>query len=258
MTDEARPIVVGTAGWTYGGFRGGLREYAGRFDGVEVDSSFYAIPAIRVVARWAQLTPAQFTFDVKLHRLLSRHAATLSSVPSDLRARAQVAESGRVVLDAALEQTLCGRTLEATEPLRAAGKLNSLLLQLTPAFRPPEHGLNELETLIDCLKPVPVAIELRHRKWLRDLEATLDWFRRVRAAFVSVDTPTSGRRTCCQGRMSSLATTSRICERTATTPRGTCGDERPASASTGATRRTSCARSPAGPDRSARKPPGSG
>ena len=127
---------MGTAGWTYAYFRRSLRRYAECFDGVEVDSSFYAIPSSRVVARWTQLTPRHFTFDVKLHRLLSRHAAPLSSLPVDLRAGAQTAESGRVMLDRSLEQALCSRTLAAMEPLRTSGKLSSFLLQLTPAFKP--------------------------------------------------------------------------------------------------------------------------
>ena len=182
-------IVVGTAGWTYAYFRRSLRRYAECFDGVEVDSSFYAIPSSRVVARWTQLTPRHFTFDVKLHRLLSRHAAPLSSLPVDLRAGAQTAESGRVMLDRSLEQALCSRTLAAMEPLRTSGKLSSFLLQLTPAFKPREHQLIELEPLLNCLAPVPVAVELRHREWLRDLETTLGWFRAARAVFVSVDAP---------------------------------------------------------------------
>src|SRR3954447_13261416 len=106
--------------------------YAERFEGVEVDSTFYALPGRRTVARWTAVTPAHFTFDVKLHRLLSRHAAPLSSVPTDLRERATVNERGRVVLEPRLEKALCERTLTTIEPLRDAGKLSSFLLQLTP------------------------------------------------------------------------------------------------------------------------------
>jgi uncharacterized protein YecE (DUF72 family) len=94
-------IVVGTAGWSAAGFaqewypaglpaRDRLSWYAERFEGVEVDSTFYALPARGTAARWARVTPARFTFDVKLHRLLSRHAAPLSSLPTGLRERANV------------------------------------------------------------------------------------------------------------------------------------------------------------------------
>jgi uncharacterized protein YecE (DUF72 family) len=92
-------IVVGTSGWSNWGdgwyppglpAREWLRSYAERFEGVEVDSTFYALPAQRTVARWAEITPPLFTFDVKLHRLLSRHSTPLSSLPSDMRAQAKV------------------------------------------------------------------------------------------------------------------------------------------------------------------------
>jgi uncharacterized protein YecE (DUF72 family) len=156
--------------------------------GRRTDSSFYALPSPRVVARWIEVTSRHFTFDVKLHRLLSRHAAPLSSLPSDLRARADVAESGRVILDER-QRALCSRTVEVVEPLRTAGKLSSFLLQLTPAFKPPTTSSASSSALLECFAPIPAAIELRHRDWLREPETTLDWFRAADAAFVCVDAP---------------------------------------------------------------------
>ena len=189
-------IVVGTAGWSAEEWyppgmqaRDRLAWYAERFEAVEVDSTFYAIPSRRTVARWAAVTPARFTFDVKLHRLLSRHAAPLSSLPTDLRSEAEVNERGRVTLTAELEAEMCRRTWATVEPLREAGKLSSFLLQLTPAFNPAGHRLDELEPVVQALAPVPVAVELRHRDWLRDSDATLDWVRAAGAAFVCVDAP---------------------------------------------------------------------
>jgi uncharacterized protein YecE (DUF72 family) len=190
-------IVVGTSGWSIAEewYPRGLPErdrlawYARRFEGVEVDSTFYAVPAVRTVERWAETTPVGFTFDVKLHRLLSRHAGPRSSLPTALRDRASVNERGRVVLDEQLEQALCRATLTAVEPLRAAGKLSSCLLQLTPAFRPPDHQLDEVEGLLAAFAPIPVAIELRHKEWVRHLDQTLEWFRTAGAAFVCVDAP---------------------------------------------------------------------
>lgn len=191
-------MVVGTAGWTQfarESYPPGLPAaerlawYADRFDGVEVDSTFYALPARGTVAGWARATPPRFTFDVKLHRLLSRHATPPSSLPTDLRSEAKIADSGRVILDERLERAICERTLRTVEPLREAGKLSSFLLQLTPAFRPRDHELGELEVLLAALEDDPVAIELRHRGWLREPEQTLAWFRAVGAAFVCIDTP---------------------------------------------------------------------
>jgi uncharacterized protein YecE (DUF72 family) len=188
--------LIGTGGWSVAAWypadveaRDRLASLAERIDHVEVDSSFYALPSRRTVERWVKLTPEAFTFSVKLHRALSRHAAPLKSLPTDLREGVAVTERGRIVLDDALEAALCARTLEAFEPLYAAGRLHCFLLQLTPAFNPADHRLSELEPLVQALAPVPVAIELRHRDWVARADATLGWFREAGAAFVCVDAP---------------------------------------------------------------------
>lgn len=194
-------IVVGTSSWADPGFveewyPRGLPEserlpwYAERFDGVEVNSSFYAVPAPATVARWARRTPDGFTFDVKLHRLLSRHAAGLESLPPDLRERAETNPRGRVLLTPGLQEALADRIAEAVAPL--GDKLSTFLLQLSPAFGPRGHALDELTALVERLNATaPVAVELRVRFWLEPdrRDATLDWYERAGAAFVCIDGP---------------------------------------------------------------------
>src|SRR5215212_10199911 len=146
----AGPVVVGTSSWSDPGFveewyppelpaRDRLAWYAERFEAVEVNSSFYAIPQWRTVDRWAQVTPPGFTFDVKLHRLLSRHSATLDSLPPELRDDAETNDRGRVRLTAELEAHTVDRLIAEVAPLEEAGKLGAFLLQLTPAFGPDRH-----------------------------------------------------------------------------------------------------------------------
>src|SRR4051812_37995960 len=167
-------IVVGTSSWADPGFveewypqglaaRDRLAWYAEHFSAVEVNATFYAVPDRKTVERWVTQTPDAFTFDVKLHRLLSRHAAQLDSLPRDLREGASTTERGRVRLDDGLERALLERTLEAVAPLDDAGKLATFLLQLSPAFEPRKHALDELDALVKGLSPHRVAIELRHR-----------------------------------------------------------------------------------------------
>jgi uncharacterized protein YecE (DUF72 family) len=193
-------IVVGTSSWADPGFveewyppglpaRDRLAWYAEHFDGVEVNSTFYAVPDAAQVRGWAERTPDDFTFDVKLHRLLSRHSAGADSLPKDMRERAKLTGRGRVRLDRGLEDALADRVLEAVQPLVDARKLSSFLLQLSPAFAPREHRLDELAPLIERLAPHPVAVELRRRSWARGerLEETLGWFEAHRAAWVAVD-----------------------------------------------------------------------
>jgi uncharacterized protein YecE (DUF72 family) len=195
-------IVVGTSSWADPGFvkdwypkgmkpADRLPFYAERFEWVELNSSFYAIPERKTVERWAGATPDGFRFDVKVHRALSRHAATLDSLPPDMRDDVETTPRGRVTLTPELERALARRLLHEIGPLADAGKLGAFLVQLTPAFAPGKHRLEELDGLVEALAPHPVAVELRHRGWVRDkhAEATLGWYEDRDVAFVCVDAP---------------------------------------------------------------------
>jgi uncharacterized protein YecE (DUF72 family) len=195
-------ILIGTSSWADPGFveewypkgmpaRDRLRWYSERFPVVEVNSSFYAVPERHTVGRWATETPDGFVFDVKLHRLLSRHAATLKELPPDLRDDVEVGQRGRVRLTPDLEAAVVDELKHALEPLDEAGKLRAFLLQLTPAFAPGRNELGELDSLIERLQPHPVAVEFRHRGWVRGerAERTLAWLADRGAVFVTVDAP---------------------------------------------------------------------
>jgi len=199
-------ITVGTSSWADPGFveewyprsmpaRDRLAWYAERFEAVEVNASFYALPDTKTVERWAAITPERFSFDVKLHRVLSHHAAPPESLPPELRGTAEVNRRGRVQLTEGLQEEMVAHTLAAVEPLAEAGKLSSLLLQLSPSFAPGEgeadDRLDRLAPVIDGLRPHRVAVEFRHRAWVHEdrLQDTLRWLDDHEAAFVCVDAP---------------------------------------------------------------------
>lgn len=195
-------IVVGTSSWADPGFiktwyppglpaRDRLHFYAERYEGVEVNASFYAVPEVKTVERWAQITPPGFTFDVKLHRLLSRHAAPIESLPPPLRDLADVTSRGRAQLSEELEEAMVGAVKDAIAPLEDAGKLSALLLQLSPSFSPRHHELDELAPMLQSFAPRTVAVEFRHRSWVEGdrLETTLRWLEDHDAAFVCTDSP---------------------------------------------------------------------
>src|SRR5439155_19861956 len=46
-----------------------LGYYAGRFPVVEVDATYYALPAPRTAELWVDRTPPDFSFDIKAHAL---------------------------------------------------------------------------------------------------------------------------------------------------------------------------------------------
>ena len=199
---ESGRILVGTASWSDPGFvehwypkkmpaGARLAWYAQHFEMVEVNSSFYAIPDARMVERWCRSTPDGFTFDVKLHQLLSRHSTNVRFLPPALQRRAQVDGKGKVKLTSEIEREMIEQFRQPIEILRDSGKLGALLLQLSPAFSPKMHQLSELDELLGAFAKDRVAIELRNRNWAEDeqLNATLDFLRSHAATFVLVDAP---------------------------------------------------------------------
>ena len=193
-------IRVGTASWTDPGFVADwyppklpaaerLTWYARHFDLVEVNSTFYAVPQSAWTARWAAQTPDDFVFDVKLHRLLSRHRAPVDTLPRGLRSLAGTAD--KALLTPRLEAALVEVIREAVEPLVTAGKFGAFLLQLSPSFGPRYHSLAELDHLLGLLDGYRVAVELRNRNWVADdrRDETIDYFRRRDVTLVAVDAP---------------------------------------------------------------------
>ena len=195
-------ILIGTASWSDPGFverwypkkmpaHERLGWYAQHFEMVEVNSTFYSVPDMRTVERWAAATPNDFTFDVKLHQLFSFHSTNRKLLPPDLQRLVQADPKGKVRATELLRDALLKSFLRPMSILQAAGKLGTLLLQLSPAFSPRKHELRELERLIAQLGDYRLAIEFRNRDWVvgDQLGSTSDFLRKHRAIFVNVDTP---------------------------------------------------------------------
>src|SRR6266700_58693 len=199
---ESGKILVGTASWSDPGFvqhwyPKGMRAherlgwYAQQFEMVEVNSTFYSVPDLRMVERWCAATPDRFTFDIKLHQLFSFHSTAAKLLPPDLQQRAETDGKGKVTPTPDLAKAMFDVFLRSMSVLRSAGKLGVLLLQLSPAFSPRMHKLEELEDLIGMLRDYRLAIEFRNRNWVTgdQLKSTIDFLKRRGVAFVNVDAP---------------------------------------------------------------------
>jgi uncharacterized protein YecE (DUF72 family) len=193
-----RHIVIGTSGWSNpdlidnwypSGLRPGERlpYYAKRIRAVEVNSTFYIAPSISTIARWDELTPNDFSFDVRLHRLHSRYPTGLLSLPKNLRACAET-RGGLVVSTPSLEAALLENLLATLQPLEQTGKLSSLLLKLSPSFSAGDHDLRELDTIVRYVAPRRLAVEFTHPGWVepKRLKRTLGYLSEHGAAFVCV------------------------------------------------------------------------
>jgi uncharacterized protein YecE (DUF72 family) len=166
-------LRVGCSGWNYPHWLNGvfypprcparrwLEFYAGRFDTVELNTTFYRLPRAEAVQRWADETPADFVFAVKVSRYLT-HIKRLVDLPEHL-----------------------ALLYERIEPLLGSAKLGPLLWQLPPTFKA-DH-----KRLAGALEQLPRgerhAFEFRHPSWFTEQTYTL--LREHDAALVIADRP---------------------------------------------------------------------
>jgi uncharacterized protein YecE (DUF72 family) len=198
-------ILVGTASWTDKTLIASgwyppeadtpekrLRFYARQFPLVEVDATYYALPAEQTAASWASRTPPGFTFNVKAFSLFTQHPTPVKALPVDLRSA--VADKARVYLkdvDPAVVDQAWERFLGALEPLRQAGKLGAILLQFPPWF---PIGRSRKDYIVACAEraaPDRVCIEFRNKTWMspQNQEETLGFLASHQLPYVCVDMP---------------------------------------------------------------------
>ena len=175
-----------------------LAYYATRFSFVEVDATYYALPSERNATLWAERTPSGFTFDVKAHALMTGHAAAIARLPQDVRnalpARLASAATVRTRdLPDELVREIWRRFTNALEPLRTAGKMGALLLQMPRDFLPSPQSERTIAALREHAGGHALcAVELRHASWVTDAaqrERTLALLRAHDLSYVMVDAP---------------------------------------------------------------------
>jgi uncharacterized protein YecE (DUF72 family) len=174
-----------------------LRYYAAQFPLTEIDSTYYAPPAERQVALWAERTPDGFRFDVKAYSLLTGHPTRPKSLWRDLRDELppDVAEKrniyARHLTPDAMDEAW-RRFGSALRPLHDAGRLGAVLFQYPPWFGPRRDNRTEIESLRERLPDYRISVEFRSPRWLaeeRDRERTLKMLEEHGLVFVCVDAP---------------------------------------------------------------------
>jgi len=173
-----------------------LRYYSSRFSVVEVDSSYYALPARRSAELWVERTPPGFAFDIKAHALMTGQPSEVSRLPADLRKALpkELAEKQRIYakdLPPEFRAQVWTRFREAIEPLHAAGKLGAVMLQYPRWFAPGDRSRAELAEAGERLEGLPCAVEFRSAAWFAGSTArsTLRALEDAGLSFVMVDEP---------------------------------------------------------------------
>ena len=144
-------VHVGTSGYNYPEWKGAfypkdlpakrmLAYYSERFTTVEINASFYRMPAPATVAAWAAGTPPGFVFTLKAPQRIT-HMRRLRDIDEPLRSFSDVA-------------------------LNLGEKLGPLFFQLPPNFK------KDTPRLQDLLAQLPpgrrCALEFRHASWFTD------------------------------------------------------------------------------------------
>jgi uncharacterized protein YecE (DUF72 family) len=171
-----------------------LRFYARQFPLVEVDSTYYALPAEQTATAWAARTPPGFTFNIKAFSLFTQHPTRVAALPAGLREAAGTSGKDRVYLKdvgPGVADEAWERFLGALEPLNQAGKLGAILLQFPPWF-PISRARKEY--IVSCARrvaPRQVCIEFRNPTWMTpDNQAeTLGFLAEHKLPYVCVDMP---------------------------------------------------------------------
>jgi uncharacterized protein YecE (DUF72 family) len=203
-------VRIGTASWTdptmtapgvfyppdVGTAEERLVYYANQFPIVEVDSTYYALPARRTGELWLERTPPEFTFDIKAHALMTGQPSEVKRLPKDLREAlpAEILDQKRVYardLPGEIEDEIWARFMDGIEPLRSSGKLGAVFLQYPRWFFPTSESRDEIVRAKERLGDTPFAVELRHASWFNDKnrERTVAFLTKYEIPFVMVDAP---------------------------------------------------------------------
>jgi uncharacterized protein YecE (DUF72 family) len=173
--EKPEGIYFGPAGWSYADWRGPvypeplparfnqLAFLATEFDFVEVNTSFYHVPAPALSRGWAGKTSAcpGFNFWIKLHQSFTHEGK--------------------------LEQSMIEGFHACLQPLVEAGKLAGLLAQFPYSFKFEPGNLAYLQNLAGHFNAFPLAVEFRHQSWLED--DVMAFFKENSLIWANIDQP---------------------------------------------------------------------
>ena len=165
-------LHIGTSGFSYDDWvgpvypaglpkRDWLAFYAREFSTVEVNATYYAIPAPKTLAAMADKTPAGFLFTVKANQEMTHKRGDNASVFAAFKL--------------------------AVQPMVDAGKLGCILAQFPFSFHATAPNRQYLAEAGERLAPLPLVAEFRNREWLSP--ETFADLRRLGIGFCCVDEP---------------------------------------------------------------------
>lgn len=170
---------IGTAGWSYKDWEGvvyPIKKPAGfhpleflalYIDVVEINSTFYRPPAIRMSWSWIRRVQAypHFLFTVKLHQIFTHQREGFSQKDVD-------------------------EFKSGIQPLKEHGRLAAILIQFPWSFAKNAVNLDYLANLFRSFSGYPLALEVRHGSWADP--AFYNLLSEHKVCFCNIDQPVIG------------------------------------------------------------------
>lgn len=146
-------VLIGTSGFSYEDWKGHfysetikkgdmLSYYAARFNTVEINSTYYAIPSPASFSRMIEKTPEDFTFVVKMNKDVT-HSPEVS--PSSVESY-----------------------LKAIQPIIAENRLGCILAQYPWSYKLTSSNVARIRHLRETMGDLPIVIEFRNIEWISD------------------------------------------------------------------------------------------
>ena len=185
-------VSIGCSGWSYDDWVGKFYPmelakkkgewfsfYAGYFNSVEINSTFYRPPNDFLINSWIMKAKpySGFEYSVKMPQLVTHESMVKG-------------EALRAVEQAASFECIC------VKPLAKAGMMGSVLLQLSPYFKNEGSAQKTLASVLDAVDhgSIDYSVEFRHRSWLDEtrreiVDEAAELLRERNVAIVLIDGP---------------------------------------------------------------------
>jgi uncharacterized protein YecE (DUF72 family) len=165
-------LYLGTSGFSYDDWIGvfypagtpkreWLAYYSREFKTCEINSTYYVIPSVSSLKAMSDKTGDDFLFSIKANREMTHLRENNTPAFQAFR--------------------------KAIEPLRSCGKLGCVLAQFPYSFDFNRHNRDYLEQFRERMSGLPVVVEFRNAKWLK--EEVFSWLRNNNIGFCCVDEP---------------------------------------------------------------------
>lgn len=175
-----KAFYIGTAGWSYKDWEGivypakkgvgfhALVFLAQYIDIVEINSTFYRPPALRMSWSWIKRVESypDFMFTVKLHQVFTHQREGFS-------------------------QKDVYEFKGGIEPLKSRNRLAAILIQFPWSFARNTPNVDYLTGLFHMFEDFPLALEIRHSSW--DTPEFYDLLSEHKVSFCNIDQPLIGK-----------------------------------------------------------------